>query len=260
MPNQRAIRLFDEFTGLIREFASRNKLTPDEYHAVQKYLISLGEAGEWPLFLDAFFESTIDTINYGTGDWTSSAVLGPYYKEGAPLVTDRPATLPMRPDEPGQPMQFTGTVRDRDDLAGMAELRRRATTMWIVADESVSRPGDALAAVSARACDAVAVKPGKAGGLTRAAQVAAVTTAAGLACYGGSALETSIGTAAAAHLFAALPELALGCELAGPLLLADDLVTNPVRYADGNLQVPQGPGLGVTVNWDNVDRYARRPT
>jgi muconate/chloromuconate cycloisomerase len=148
----------------------------------------------------------------------------------------------------------------RDDLAGMAELRRRATTIRIVADESVSRPGDALAAASARACDAVAIKPGKAGGLTRAAQVAAVTTAAGLACYGGSALETSIGTAAAAHLFAALPELTLGCELAGPLLLADDLVTNPVQYADGNLQVPEGPGLGVAVNWDNVDRYARRPT
>ena len=46
-------------------------------HAVTAFVISLGQAGEWPLFLDAFFESTIDTINYGTGDWTSSAVLGP---------------------------------------------------------------------------------------------------------------------------------------------------------------------------------------
>ena len=114
MPSERATRLFDEFTGMIREFASRNKITPDEYHSVMAFVISLGEASEWPLFLDAFFESTIDTINYGTGAWTSSAVLGPYYKAGAPLVTDRPATLPMRPDEPGQPMQFTGTVRDDD--------------------------------------------------------------------------------------------------------------------------------------------------
>lgn len=114
MPNQRAIKLFDEFTELVREFASRNKLTPGEYHSVMKYLMDLGEAGEWPLWLDAYFESTIESINYGTGDWTSSAVLGPYHKEGAPLVTDRPAILPMRPDEPGQPMQFTGTIRDRD--------------------------------------------------------------------------------------------------------------------------------------------------
>jgi catechol 1,2-dioxygenase len=114
MPSERATRLFDEFTGMVREFASRNKITPDEYHSVMAFVISLGETSEWPLFLDAFFESTIDTINYGTGAWTSSAVLGPYYKAGAPLVTDRPATLPMRPDEPGQPMQFTGTVRDDD--------------------------------------------------------------------------------------------------------------------------------------------------
>lgn len=114
MPTERATRLFNEFTGLVREFASKNKITPDEYHSTMAYVISLGEAGEWPLFLDAFFESTIDTINYGVGEWTSSTVTGPYYKEGAPLVTDRPALLPMRPDEPGQPMRFIGTIRDRD--------------------------------------------------------------------------------------------------------------------------------------------------
>jgi catechol 1,2-dioxygenase len=112
MSNERATQLFDEFIGMTREFAVRNKITPDEYHSVLSFLISLGETKEWPLFLDAFFESTIDSINYGAGEFTSSAVTGPYYKAGAPLITERPALLPMRPGEPGQPMQFTGTVCD----------------------------------------------------------------------------------------------------------------------------------------------------
>lgn len=146
----------------------------------------------------------------------------------------------------------------RADLAGMAALGQRATAIRLMADESVCRPSDAVAAASARACDSVSVKPGKAGGLHRAAQVASVATAAGLACYGGTALETSIGTAAAAHLFAAMPDLQLDCELIGPLLLADDLTTEPVRYSDGELHVPTGRGLGVHVDWDKVDRYARR--
>lgn len=146
----------------------------------------------------------------------------------------------------------------RADLAGMNALCTRATAIRILADETVCRPADALAATAARACDAISVKPGKAGGLFRAAQVAAIAGAAGLGCYGGTALETSVGTAAAAHLFAALADLPLGCELIGPLLLTDDIVTHPVRYDDGDLLVPTGPGLGVDVDWDKVDRYTRR--
>lgn len=44
----------------------------------------------------------------------------------------------------------------------------------------------------------------------------------------------------------------------GPLLLADDLVCEPLEYDDGYLRVPDGPGLGITVDWDRVDKYTRR--
>ncbi|GAA5119423.1 muconate/chloromuconate family cycloisomerase [Haloechinothrix salitolerans] len=146
---------------------------------------------------------------------------------------------------------------DRDDLAGMASLCRRSTAIRLMADESVCRPADAVAAVTARACDAVSIKPGKAGGLLRAARVASIAAAGGVACYGGTALESSIGTAAAMHLFAALPSLPLGCELVGPLLLADDVTVEPLRHSDGYLHVPTGPGLGVRIDEDKLARYAR---
>jgi catechol 1,2-dioxygenase len=114
MANARAVQLFDEFTDIVRPFIVRNNVTRDEYAQIMQYVISVGEAGEWPLWLDAFFESTVDAVDYGTGGWTSSAIEGPYFKEGAPLLTERPATLPMRPDEPGEKMTFTATLRDTD--------------------------------------------------------------------------------------------------------------------------------------------------
>jgi catechol 1,2-dioxygenase len=115
MTNERAVALFDEFADLIRSFIARRGVTHSEYAAVRDYVISVGEADEWPLWLDAFFQSTVDTVNYGTGPWTSSAIEGPYFKEGAPLLVEHPVTLPMRPEEPGEKMLFTGTIRD---LAG----------------------------------------------------------------------------------------------------------------------------------------------
>jgi D-galactarolactone cycloisomerase len=32
--------------------------------------------------------------------------------------------------------------------------------------------------------------------------------------------------------------------------LRDDLLTNPIKFQDGFLHVPQGPGLGTDINWD----------
>jgi catechol 1,2-dioxygenase len=114
MTNQRAVELFDEFTELIRSFIVRTEVNKSEFTEVMNYLISVGEADEWPLWLDAFFESTVDTVDYGAGDWTSSAIEGPFFTEGAPLLAERPAVLPMRPDEPGDKMKFTATVRGLD--------------------------------------------------------------------------------------------------------------------------------------------------
>ncbi|TFV34135.1 chloromuconate cycloisomerase [Streptomyces sp. T1317-0309] len=147
---------------------------------------------------------------------------------------------------------------DRRDLAGMAVLVERSTTLRIMADESVCRPVDVMAAVTGRACDSVSVKIGKAGGLHAAVEVATIAAHGGLRCYGGTAIETSIGTAAAAHVFASLPDLEMGCELIGPLLLQDDLTVTSVRYENGQLVVPESPGLGVEVDRDQVDRYRRR--
>lgn len=144
----------------------------------------------------------------------------------------------------------------RPHLDGMARLAA-AHRVPIMADESLASVQDAAEIARRAAADVFALKLHKSGGIQNVAKVAAVAEAAGIPCYGGTTLETSIGTAAAAHRFATLPDLTAGCELFGPLWLGDDLVQQPVRYHHGHLWVPHGPGLGVRLDEAQVRRYAR---
>ncbi|MEU9380564.1 dioxygenase [Streptomyces sp. NPDC048279] len=112
MADQRVVELFDEFMEMVREFIVRHRLQYEDYAAVTRYLVRVSEAGEWPLWMDNFLEATVDTTSYGEGPWTPSAIEGPYYKPGAPLLSRQPYTLPMRPDEAGDKMLFKASVRD----------------------------------------------------------------------------------------------------------------------------------------------------
>jgi len=143
------------------------------------------------------------------------------------------------------------------DLAGLARLRQRSG-LAIMADESLRTPADALRLANTHAVDVLALKIAKSGGLSAVRRVAAVAEAAGLACYGGTTIETSLGTAASAHLFSATASLQWGTELFGPLLLAGDITIEPATYKDGDLLVTNEPGFGVTIDEDKVAKYERR--
>ena len=143
------------------------------------------------------------------------------------------------------------------NLSGLARLRERSGAA-IMADESVWTPADALHVARADAADVFALKIGKSGGLSAVRRIAAIAEAAGVGCYGGTTIETSLGTAASAHLFCATAALGHGTELFGPLLLDDDIATVAVRYEDGDLVLGTGPGFGITVDEEKVQKYARR--
>src|SRR5258705_2465290 len=87
--------------------------------------------------------------------------------------------------------------------------------------------------------------------------VAVVAEAAGIGLYGGCLLESSIGAAAHLQVFAGLRELAWGCEHFGPQILVDDLVEQPLRFADFRIHLPARSGLGVTLDPQKVRRDAR---
>ncbi|MFI9531799.1 muconate/chloromuconate family cycloisomerase [Nocardia fusca] len=143
-----------------------------------------------------------------------------------------------------------------EQLEVLAELNA-LLPIPVMADESVHTPHDALEIARRGAADVLAVKTTKCGGLRRSREVVAVARAAGLACHGATSIEGPIGTAASLHFACAEPGIDFGTELFGPLLLRAELLQEPLHYADGRLHLPTGPGLGVELNMDAVQRWTR---
>jgi o-succinylbenzoate synthase len=136
------------------------------------------------------------------------------------------------------------------DVAGHAELVRRLRTA-ICLDESIT----SAAAVDPTACRAVCVKYFRLGGVAGAKAVHDRCAALGLAAKVGGMLETGIGRAAAVAL-AALPGFTMPADLSASDRYWSEDVTEPfVLDAEGRLRVPQGPGLGVEIRMDVIERH-----
>lgn len=138
----------------------------------------------------------------------------------------------------------------------MAELTSKYE-IAVMADEALNGPEGALAVSAAAGADVFAVKVAQSGGLKRASEVIAIAQAAGLGLYGGTMLETGLGTAAALQLFSTVETLHWGSEFFGPLLLTDEILTEPITYGDFCVEVPMGHGIGVTLDPDKINFYRR---
>ena len=139
----------------------------------------------------------------------------------------------------------------RANRGAMARLVARGR-LPIMADEALRGPDDAYDFAVRKAADVFAVKVEQSGGLHAAKRVQAIADAAGIGLYGGTMLEAAVGTVASAHVFATFPTLVWGTELFGPLLLEEELLTEPLRYDAFALQVPDGPGLGIALDEDKI--------
>lgn len=142
----------------------------------------------------------------------------------------------------------------RRDHRGMAEIRRAAEGVPVMADEALFTIQDAYALAEARAVDAFCIKLYKLGGLTPARKIAAVAEAANIRLNcGGLAVQSQLEAAAGAHFCAATPaprmmgaaEFVFGLNTVGrdPLVPETDFVVR-----NGYVDVPRGPGLGLSVD------------
>ena len=139
--------------------------------------------------------------------------------------------------------------------AGLRELAAvaRESRIPLAADESVTDAKEAARAVQRGACRYATVKLAKVGGMGPA-----VAIAGELPVYLSSALDGPVGIAAAAHLAQAIyrgrenPGLDHG--LATQLLFAEQPAPVACRVADGELIAPEGPGLGVEMDDEALER------
>ncbi|MCP4383408.1 MAG: muconate cycloisomerase [Hyphomicrobiales bacterium] len=140
----------------------------------------------------------------------------------------------------------------------MADIRSQITVP-LLADESVFGPEDMMRAVHEGICDGVSIKVMKAGGMRRAMTVAGMAEAVGLSAYGGDMFESGLAHLAGVHMIAATPAVTLGCEFyQARYYLREDILADPFPVVDGNVVVPDGPGLGIEPDLEKVRKYSVR--
>jgi muconate cycloisomerase len=171
---------------------------------------------------------------------------------------DRPTALrAIRALEPFG-LDFVEQPVPRWDFEGMAEIGRRVDVP-IMADESCFSPQDALQIARLGGVSILGLKVTKSAGIIGTMAISRIAEAAGMGCYVGCMIETSLGTAAYLQVALAAAPVTWGCELFGPLLLKGDVVREPVRFADGAILALDGPGLGVEVDEGALKEWIRKP-
>ena len=145
--------------------------------------------------------------------------------------------------------QYVESIAPLHDIQGMAEARSR---LDILVSEHVGDSRHAIALWKARAIDIINVANSAHGGMRESLKVFAVAETLGLRTILSTTQETSLGTAAEAHVGAAVVNVHYPSVAIGPILYTEDPAQNPIRYDSGYMIVPTGPGLGVDIDWDKV--------
>lgn len=153
-----------------------------------------------------------------------------------------------------------------EGIERLAEVAR-AIDVPVMADESAWNAHDVIQIIEKRAAQIVSIYTTKPGGLYRAMEVAAVARAAGIICNVNGSVETGVGNLANLQLAAAAAPVVLSCvvpvstpaeaqsgNVAG-IYYRDDLLAEPMRFADGAIELPSGVGMGIPVDQGKIRRY-----
>lgn len=150
-----------------------------------------------------------------------------------------------------------------DDLPGYARLAKRAP-IRIATGEALATLSEFRQVMATGAVDVVNPDLNLCGGPWEARLIAAFAAAEGTRVsphvFGGA-----IGLAVSVHYAASLPATPHVRHVPYPVLveydywengLRTDLLTEPLVPVDGHIAVPQGPGLGITLDPESVRRFA----
>jgi O-succinylbenzoate synthase len=135
-----------------------------------------------------------------------------------------------------------------DDIWDHRRLQEQFRTA-ICLDESIVSPRHARYAIEMKACRVINIKPARVGGLSQAVQIHDLCRQAGMPAWCGGMLETNLGRASNLAL-ASLP----GFSLPGDVSASNRYYARDITHEsfalnpDSTINVPSGPGLGVTLD------------
>lgn len=143
-----------------------------------------------------------------------------------------------------------------DDIWDHHKLQERFKTP-ICLDESILSPRHARYAIEMDACRVINIKAGRLGGLSQGVMVHDLCNKISMPVWCGGMLETGVGRASNLAL-ASLPNFVLPADIsASDRYYARDITNERfVLNSDSTIDVPTGPGLGVTINEDALKKFS----
>jgi O-succinylbenzoate synthase len=144
-----------------------------------------------------------------------------------------------------------------DDIWEHHKLQQQLRTPLCL-DESILSARHARTAIEMDACRIINIKAGRVGGLSEAIAIHDLCQERGLPVWCGGMLETGVGRASNLAL-ASLPNFSLPGDIsASERYYAQDITRERFTLnPDSTIDVPRGPGLGVTLDPAAVKRFAQ---
>ena len=93
------------------------------------------------------------------------------------------------------------------------------------------------------------------GGAYNCLLLAGIAHLEGKSCWRGSEVDLGISETMGLHIAAASVNCTIPSDIFGELVREDDLITTPIRFEKGAAQVPQGDGLGVALDHEQLNKY-----
>ncbi len=187
-----------------------------------------------------------------------------YRAVAAALPQDRVRFDPNAVWSTEQAIRFGQAIEDlnndylEDPVFGLSGMRRtRAKVPMPLATNTVVVNFEQLAAnVLDPAVDVILLDTTFWGGIRPCVKAAAICETFGLGVAVHSSGELGIQLATMLHLAAVIPNLSFAADAHYHHLRDDVIQGGPMKYRNGKMSVPDGPGLGVKLDHAKVERYA----
>jgi len=138
------------------------------------------------------------------------------------------------------------------DVEGKLKIAR-TLPIAILMDEGVITVQDVLRELKIGAVGIISVKTPRTG-IVNSRKIIQTAELFHVPCSIGTQAETGVGTIASAHNGAGYKNV-VNTELANYLKWSDDLLVEKPKFEDGFLILPEGPGLGIEIDPEKLEKY-----